>query len=339
MLPLLFLLFILLPIAELWLIIEIGGSIGVPPTLALLIVDSLVGAALARSQGRAAWERFNACHGRGPHPGQGGLRRRDDHPRRRAPPHPRLHHGHLRAGPPHPADSRPHPCLPHPPGRAPWRGAHSGWPSSATPSDPAAGPRPGQDYDYEGSASEVTEPPPELGPGPSRERAWLTGSPSSSRPGSGSPGTTWTGRARTSPPSEPSAQWRLEGELGAGHTALRGAHGLDRRRAPCSCSPAARPGGADGHDAESPRAVLVSALGRGEGDRGGAGLDPVLGERPGRAGRPRALRGRRRLPRARRRRRQAGIGRGRGPLRREHAWLDFRLDGEPGDAILDIVHA
>ena len=54
MLPLLFLAFVLLPIAELWLIIEIGGAIGVLPTLALLIVDSLVGAALARSQSRAA---------------------------------------------------------------------------------------------------------------------------------------------------------------------------------------------------------------------------------------------------------------------------------------------
>ena len=27
------------------------------------------------------------------------------------------------------------------------------------------------------------------------------------------------------------------------------------------------------------------------------------------------------------------------PLHREQAWLDFRLDGEPGDAILDIVQA
>jgi UPF0716 protein FxsA len=57
--PLLLILFIALPIAELWLIIEIGGAIGVLPTLALLIVDSLLGAALARSQSRVAWERFN----------------------------------------------------------------------------------------------------------------------------------------------------------------------------------------------------------------------------------------------------------------------------------------
>ena len=51
--------FIVLPIAELWLIIEVGGAIGVLPTLALLILDSLLGAALLRSQGRAAWARFN----------------------------------------------------------------------------------------------------------------------------------------------------------------------------------------------------------------------------------------------------------------------------------------
>ena len=57
--PLLVLLFVVLPLAELYVIIQIGGAIGVLPTLALLVVDSIVGAALARSQGRAAWERFN----------------------------------------------------------------------------------------------------------------------------------------------------------------------------------------------------------------------------------------------------------------------------------------
>ena len=61
MLPLLFVLFILLPIAELWLIIQIGGAIGVGPTLGLLIFDSLVGAVLLRSHSRAAWERFNVA--------------------------------------------------------------------------------------------------------------------------------------------------------------------------------------------------------------------------------------------------------------------------------------
>ena len=67
---LLLLLFILVPIAELYVIIQIGGAIGVLPTLALLIVDSLVGAALARSQSRAAWERFNRALAEGRVPGR-----------------------------------------------------------------------------------------------------------------------------------------------------------------------------------------------------------------------------------------------------------------------------
>ena len=56
---LLLLLFLILPIAELYVIIKVGEAIGILPTLAILILDGFVGAALARSQGRAAWERFN----------------------------------------------------------------------------------------------------------------------------------------------------------------------------------------------------------------------------------------------------------------------------------------
>jgi UPF0716 protein FxsA len=56
---LLFLVFIVLPIAELYVIIKVGEAIGILPTLALLLVDGFVGAALARSQGRTAWRRFN----------------------------------------------------------------------------------------------------------------------------------------------------------------------------------------------------------------------------------------------------------------------------------------
>ena len=50
---------LLLPIAELYVIIQVGQAIGLIPTLAILVLDGFVGAALARSQGRAAWERFN----------------------------------------------------------------------------------------------------------------------------------------------------------------------------------------------------------------------------------------------------------------------------------------
>jgi UPF0716 protein FxsA len=52
-------LFILVPIAELYVIIKIGGAIGIVPTLALLVFDSVVGAILLRSQGRTVWIAFN----------------------------------------------------------------------------------------------------------------------------------------------------------------------------------------------------------------------------------------------------------------------------------------
>jgi UPF0716 protein FxsA len=61
MLPLLVLLFIVVPIVELFVIIQVGEAIGVLPTIALLIADSVLGSLLMRSQGRAAWRRFNAA--------------------------------------------------------------------------------------------------------------------------------------------------------------------------------------------------------------------------------------------------------------------------------------
>ena len=56
---LLIVLFIVVPIAELAVIIQVGSLIGVWWTIALLIADSVLGAMLMRSQGRAAWRRFN----------------------------------------------------------------------------------------------------------------------------------------------------------------------------------------------------------------------------------------------------------------------------------------
>ena len=52
-------LFIVVPIAELYVIIQIGGLIGLWPTLALLLADALLGSLLLRHQGRGAWRRFN----------------------------------------------------------------------------------------------------------------------------------------------------------------------------------------------------------------------------------------------------------------------------------------
>jgi UPF0716 protein FxsA len=69
MLPLLLLLFIVVPIVELYVILQVGQAIGALPTIAILIADSVLGSVLMRSQGRASWRRFNAAlaEGRVPH--------------------------------------------------------------------------------------------------------------------------------------------------------------------------------------------------------------------------------------------------------------------------------
>jgi UPF0716 protein FxsA len=61
--------FIVVPIAELYVIIKVGEAIGLVPTLVLLLADALLGSLLLRQQGRAAWIRFNRAlaEGRVPH--------------------------------------------------------------------------------------------------------------------------------------------------------------------------------------------------------------------------------------------------------------------------------
>ena len=54
-------LFIVVPLLELAVILEVGRQIGVAPTIAVLVADSMVGALLMRAQGRAAWRRFTAA--------------------------------------------------------------------------------------------------------------------------------------------------------------------------------------------------------------------------------------------------------------------------------------
>lgn len=55
----LILIFIVVPLAELYVIIQVGQAIGLIPTLVLLLLDALLGAMLLRHQGRAAWIQFN----------------------------------------------------------------------------------------------------------------------------------------------------------------------------------------------------------------------------------------------------------------------------------------
>jgi UPF0716 protein FxsA len=56
---LLVVLFIVVPIAELAVLIQIGELIGVWWTIALLVADAILGSLLARSQGRRVWQRVN----------------------------------------------------------------------------------------------------------------------------------------------------------------------------------------------------------------------------------------------------------------------------------------
>jgi UPF0716 protein FxsA len=62
--------FIAVPLAELYVILKVADSLlGWPLTIALLAADSLLGSWLLRSQGRAVWNRFNEATraGRVPH--------------------------------------------------------------------------------------------------------------------------------------------------------------------------------------------------------------------------------------------------------------------------------
>jgi UPF0716 protein FxsA len=70
---LLIVLFIIVPIAELALLIQVGSWIGFWPTLALLVLDAVLGSMLMRSQGRAAWRRFNAAIAEGRAPAREAL--------------------------------------------------------------------------------------------------------------------------------------------------------------------------------------------------------------------------------------------------------------------------
>lgn len=65
----LLLIFIVVPLAELYVILAVGDAIGVIWTIVLLAADSLLGTVLLRSQGRSAWRRFNEAlqSGRMPH--------------------------------------------------------------------------------------------------------------------------------------------------------------------------------------------------------------------------------------------------------------------------------
>src|SRR4051794_26029550 len=68
---LLVVLFIVLPIAELYVIIQVGQLIGIWPTLALLLLDAIGGSMLLKHQGRGARRRLTEALARRRFPGRG----------------------------------------------------------------------------------------------------------------------------------------------------------------------------------------------------------------------------------------------------------------------------
>jgi UPF0716 protein FxsA len=60
-LPFLLVLFIVVPLVEIYVIIQVGQAIGPWWTILLLVADSVLGSLLMRSQGRSAWRRFQAA--------------------------------------------------------------------------------------------------------------------------------------------------------------------------------------------------------------------------------------------------------------------------------------
>jgi UPF0716 protein FxsA len=53
---LLLLLFVVVPVVEIWLIVQVGQAIGIVPTLVLLLADAVLGTWLFRREGRKAWD-------------------------------------------------------------------------------------------------------------------------------------------------------------------------------------------------------------------------------------------------------------------------------------------
>jgi UPF0716 protein FxsA len=52
------LLFLVLPVVELYVILQVGHAIGVLPTIGLLVLDSVLGAWLVKREGTRAWAAF-----------------------------------------------------------------------------------------------------------------------------------------------------------------------------------------------------------------------------------------------------------------------------------------
>ncbi len=53
-----FIAFLIIPFVEIYLLLQVGGIVGVFPTIALVVLTAIIGAGLLRQQGLATWQRF-----------------------------------------------------------------------------------------------------------------------------------------------------------------------------------------------------------------------------------------------------------------------------------------
>ena len=70
MAPLLLVLLLIVPLVELWVIVSVANSVGVPETILLLITISAVGAWLLKQQGKQTWHRLQLSLRRGAMPAE-----------------------------------------------------------------------------------------------------------------------------------------------------------------------------------------------------------------------------------------------------------------------------
>lgn len=66
--PLFFSLFVLVPLVELWLLVQVGGVIGAPTTIAIVVGTAFLGVWLARREGLKALREFTTLSQRGEMP-------------------------------------------------------------------------------------------------------------------------------------------------------------------------------------------------------------------------------------------------------------------------------
>ncbi|MGZ4592646.1 MAG: FxsA family protein [Actinomycetes bacterium] len=62
--------FLLVPVVEIYVIIQVGHAIGALPTVVLLVVESLIGAWLLKREGRSAWSALREAAASGRLPGR-----------------------------------------------------------------------------------------------------------------------------------------------------------------------------------------------------------------------------------------------------------------------------